>query len=172
MPGRPPRAERVLQQEPHHVVLGEQLRDRGQVGTADLALGAIDLCLSAGLPELVYPAKRVLCSDHLNGEPVQQTFEPLHGLDGESHLEHWIVLAEDPWQHRRGEPGPDLPHVGFTKFGGELGQFRHCDGLASLVVDKQAVVSQIAGKQHSVPMLEPGLGHEYNHRAHLPRSCP
>ena len=30
MPRRPPRTERVLQQEPHHVVLGEKLRDGGK----------------------------------------------------------------------------------------------------------------------------------------------
>ena len=38
MPGGPPGAERVLEQEADHVVLGEELGDRAEVGAADLSL--------------------------------------------------------------------------------------------------------------------------------------
>ena len=56
----PPRAEGVLEQEPDHVVLGEQLGHRPEVRAADLALRGVDLVLLVLLPELVHPAQRVV----------------------------------------------------------------------------------------------------------------
>src|SRR5438874_5528562 len=53
MPARPPGTQRVLEQEPDHVVLGEQLRHRPQVRTTDLPLRRVDLVLLVFLPELV-----------------------------------------------------------------------------------------------------------------------
>ena len=60
MAAGPPRAERVLEQEADHVVLGEELGHRREVGAADLATGVIDFLLPLGLPELVDPAKCVV----------------------------------------------------------------------------------------------------------------
>jgi hypothetical protein len=55
----PPGAQRVVQQEVHHVRLGEQLGDGGQLVGADLHFRRVDLVLALGLPELVDPAQAV-----------------------------------------------------------------------------------------------------------------
>ncbi len=52
----------------HHVVLGEELGHRGEVGAADLALGGVDLLLLLGLPELVDPAEGVVGGEELRRE--------------------------------------------------------------------------------------------------------
>jgi len=49
-----------VQEEPHHVVLGEQLRDGWQLGGADLAAGGVNAFLLVGLPVLVDPPKGVV----------------------------------------------------------------------------------------------------------------
>ena len=60
MAARPPGAERVLEQEADHVVLGEELGHRRQVGAADLAPGSLTSLLALALPELVDPAEGVV----------------------------------------------------------------------------------------------------------------
>ena len=60
----PPGAERVVQQEEDHVVLGEELRDGRQLVGADLHLGLVDLVLLVRLPELVDPAEAVIGLEH------------------------------------------------------------------------------------------------------------
>src|SRR4051812_15920377 len=64
----PPRTERVLQKEPHHVVLCEQLRNCGEVGTADFASRVVDFVLLFFLPELVHPPQGVVGGEHLAWE--------------------------------------------------------------------------------------------------------
>ena len=59
----PPGAERVVQQEEHHIMLGEQLRDSGQLVGADLVARFIDLLLMLGLPELIDPAQAIISSE-------------------------------------------------------------------------------------------------------------
>ena len=60
------RAERVLQQEADHVVLGEELRHRGQVGAADLApAGLLTSSFFFALPELVDPAQGIVGGEDL-----------------------------------------------------------------------------------------------------------
>src|SRR5258708_21732854 len=62
---RAPRAERIVEQEIHHVVFGEQLPDRRQFVLADLVSGGVDLVLPFRLPELVAPAKAIAGGEHL-----------------------------------------------------------------------------------------------------------
>ena len=52
-----PRAERVVQEKVHHVILGEQLRDRRQLIRADLVAGCVNLVFAVRLPELIAPAE-------------------------------------------------------------------------------------------------------------------
>ena len=80
MPGGPPRAEGVLEQEPDHVVLGEQLGHRPEVRAADLALGGVDLVLLVLLPELVHPAQRVVGSERLCRDGVEDLLQCVASL--------------------------------------------------------------------------------------------
>ncbi len=77
MPGRPPRPQRVLQQEPHHVILGEQLRHRRQIRPTDLPLRPVHLILTPRLPVLIHPPQRVIRREHLRRQPLQQSLQPL-----------------------------------------------------------------------------------------------
>ena len=56
-PAGTPRTDGVVQEEQDHVVLGEQLRDRGQFVGTDLCARPVYFVLPLGLPELVGPAK-------------------------------------------------------------------------------------------------------------------
>ena len=57
---RPPRAQGVVQEEPHHVVLGEELGHRGHFGGADPPAGAVDAVPLVGLPVLVDPSEGIV----------------------------------------------------------------------------------------------------------------
>ena len=52
---RPPCSQRVVEQEAHHVGLGEELRNRRQLVRTDLGSRSVHLVLLPGLPELIDP---------------------------------------------------------------------------------------------------------------------
>ncbi len=82
MTASPPGTEGVLEQEPNHVVLGEQLRHGRQLRGADLVPCLVHLPLPFRLPELVDPAQGVVGGEHRGrerGEEVLQTLSPLGG---------------------------------------------------------------------------------------------
>src|SRR5579875_198432 len=71
----PPCAERVVQQEEDHVVLGEKLGDGGNFVSTNLPLRLVDLFLSIGLPELIDPSKTVIGDEHVTRKLFQKIFE-------------------------------------------------------------------------------------------------
>ena len=75
-----PRSESVIQQEVHHVILGEQLRDGRQFIRADLVAGGVDLALLLRLPELVDSAERIGRREHLRRDAFHQPFELQAGV--------------------------------------------------------------------------------------------
>ena len=64
----PPGPDRVVQEELDHVVLGEQLRYRGQCPPVDLRTALVDFFFPLGLPELVDPAQTVIRQKRLAGQ--------------------------------------------------------------------------------------------------------
>src|SRR5262249_37198205 len=65
MPTCPPCTERILEQESNHIVFGEQLGYGPEVGAANLSFGSVYLVLFILLPELIYPAERVISCKYL-----------------------------------------------------------------------------------------------------------
>ena len=84
-----------MQQELHHVRLSEELGDRGQFVRSDLDLGAVDLLLLLGLPELIDPPERVRGRKHLGRQPLDQAFELQPVLAGELHIEYGVIRSEN-----------------------------------------------------------------------------
>ena len=68
-----PRAQRVVQEEVHHVILGEQLRDGRQFIRADLVAGGVDLLLPLRLPELIGPTQGVTGGEAVGGTPSEES---------------------------------------------------------------------------------------------------
>lgn len=56
---RPPCTQSIVEQELHHVRLGEELRHRRNLIRTDLDLLTVDVFLLLALPELVYPSQCV-----------------------------------------------------------------------------------------------------------------
>ena len=117
MAGCPPGAEGVLEQEPDHVVLGEQLGHRPQVGAADLALGGVDLVLLVLLPELVDPPQRVVGREHLDRQTVEDLLQRVPTLGREAQPHAGVVETEDAGQDLGGEARCDRPAVGLAQLG-------------------------------------------------------
>ena len=147
-----------MEQEVHHVGLGEELGDGGQLVGANLHLRGVDLVLSPGLPELVDPAQAVAGLEHLGRQRSQQALQLALVLGRKGQLEHRALRLEHLRQHARGELAGQLPlrlraqvhgRVGFLHQGFAVVQ-RH--GGAWLP-QQQAVLGQEAGKQHAVPVL-------------------
>ena len=90
-----PRAEGVIQEEVHHVILGEELGDGGEFVGADLLAGFIDDLLLVGLPELVGPAEGIGGEEGVGGEGIDEFAESDLALGGEGEVEDGVAVAED-----------------------------------------------------------------------------
>src|SRR5215510_13625100 len=71
VPRAPPRPDGVVQEELHHVMLGEELCDGRERATVDLFTTIVDLILPLRLPELVHPAEAVICQERLSWQAGQ-----------------------------------------------------------------------------------------------------
>ena len=120
----PPRSERVLEQEAHHVVLGEELRHRAEVGAADLALGGIHLVFLLALPVLVDPAEAIVRGEDLLRERFHDRLEREPRLRGESKPHAGVVEAEDPRQDLGREASGDSPAIGLVRARGRAPRTR------------------------------------------------
>ena len=149
---RPPRAQRVVEQELHHVRLGEELRHRGDFVRPDLHLGAVDLILLLALPELVDPPQRVGRGEDRRRQRRQQLLQLEHVLGGEGDLEQRVVRPEDLRQHPLGAAGGEDPHVHAFFLGQFLG-LGQADGHVLFRLDQQIVLGQEPGKEHPMPVL-------------------
>ena len=160
----PPSPQRVVEQEVHHVGLGEELGDGRQLVGANLHLRGVDFVLSLGLPELVDPAQAVAGLEHLGRQRSQQALQLALVLGCKGHLEDRALWLEHLRQHAGGQLAGQLP----LRLGAELLALQH--GL--FVVDQvlavlqrhrgaqlpheQPVLGQEAGEQHAVPVF---VGH-------------
>ena len=154
-PAHAPRADGVVQEEQHHVVLGEQLGDGRQFVGADLPLLPIDLLLPLGLPELVGPAERIRGLEHGCGQLIQQPFEFLPRLWGEGEFQHRIVPAENLREHSFRAPRRELPGIHTLAVCQFPAVFqRQVDTV--LRVSEKSVLGQKTGEEHAVPVL---VGH-------------
>ena len=151
-PARAPRADGVVQEEEHHVVLSEQLGDGRQFVGADLSALPVDLVLPLGLPKLVGPAERIRGREHGFGQLIQQSFEFLPRLWGEGEFQHRIVPAEDLREHSFRAPRRELPGIhtlAVCQFPAVLQ--RQVDGVFR--VSEEAVLGKKPGEEHPVPVL-------------------
>ena len=155
----PPRPQRVVQQELHHVGLGEELCHRRQLAGADLDLGPVDLVLLPGLPELVDPAERIARPEQVRGKIFDQTFQLQTMLPREPDLEHRMVRSEHLRQQAVGEARGERPLVD-TLLAGQLLAFVQGDGNPHLRFDEQIVLGEKAREQHAVPILVGALVHQ------------
>ena len=164
-PCRPPGPQGVVEQEAHHVGLGEELGNSGQLPGSDLDLGGVDLVLLLGLPELIDPAKAVRGGKDLQRQIGHQALEPLLMLRRQGELKHRGIWSEDLRQHAGRKPGGQLPAVGRAFIGGQVFTLFEGDGHGTVRVriHQQVVLGQEAGKEHAVPVL---VGHLFDETVH------
>ncbi len=117
---RPPGAQGVFQQEAHHVVFGEELGHRRQVGPADLAAAGVHFLLLVRLPELIDPAQAIVGREDRGRQAGQDRFQPLAALRRKAHLDRRVVGQEDAGQHRAGVARSQVPGVGCAFLWGQL----------------------------------------------------
>ena len=141
-----------MEQELHHVRLGEELRHRRDLVRADLDLGAVDLILLLALPELVDPPQRVGGGEDRLRQRRQQLLQLEHVLGREGDLEQRVVGPEDLRQHPLGAAGGEDPHIHAVFLGQFLG-LGQADGHVLLRLDQQTVLGQEPGEEHPMPVF-------------------
>ena len=172
MTGCPPGPERVLEQEADHVVLGEELRHRAEVGAADLALGGVHLVLLLALPVLVDPAKAIVRGEDLLRERFHDRLEREPRLRREPKPDTGIVEAEDPRQDLGREASGHSPRIGLVQLGGELGALGQRHRRPVLGVDQQPVLGEEASEEQAVPLLVGALREQQLDRLTLVSQLP
>ncbi len=144
-----------MEQELHHVGLGEQLCDGGKFVGADFHFGGVHLVLAHGLQELIDPAQAIGCDEGIRVEAGDELGHFALVLGSEAQLQGWRVLAENLGQHAGGVTTGQFPTVGGAFVLGEL--ITVCKGDRHTIrMHEEVVVRQVAGEQHAVPVL---VGH-------------
>ena len=141
-----------MQQEEHHVVLGEELGHRRQFVGADLLPAGVDLVFLLGLPELIGPAQGIVTSEDGGRQGVELPLQRLAGLGGEGDLEYRVVGPEDLREHSLGETGGQRPRI-LASLPSQLLALVHRDRHAGVGLDEQMVLRQETGEEHPVPVL-------------------
>ena len=157
-----------MEQKVHHVGLGKELGDGGQLVGTNLYFGGVDLVFALGLPELVHPAQAVAGLEHVSRQCGQQALQLALVLGGEGQLKHGALRLEHLGQHARGQLASQLPlgfgaqvhgGVGFLHQGFAVVQRHGGAGLPQ----QQAVFGQKTRKQHAVPVLVGHFPHQLLH---------
>ena len=141
-----------MDQELHHIRLGEELRHRGDFVRPDLHLQAIDLILLLALPELIDPPQRIRRGEDRRRQRSQESLQLEHMLGGKGHLKQRVVRPEDLRQHPLGAAGREDPYIHTVILGQFLG-FSQADGHVLFRLDEEVVFGQKPGKKHPVPVL-------------------
>ena len=141
-----------MQQKLHHVGLGEELGDGRQLIGPDLDLGAVDLILLPGLPELVHPAERIRSREEVSGQTLNQLFELQPEFTGELYFEDGVIGPEYLRQHFVRETRGQVPPVD-TFFLRQFLALVQRDGDPELGLDQELVLGERTRKQHPVPVL-------------------
>ena len=151
-PARTPRADGVVQQEQHHVALGEELRHGGQLVGPDLHAALVDHVLPLRLPELIGPAQGVARGEDVGRQRLDQPLQFLPRLRRQPDGERRVVAPEDPRQHQLGEAAGQHPAV-LPLLMRQLLAVRQRHGDSGFGFDEELVLRQEAGEQHPVPVL-------------------
>jgi hypothetical protein len=91
-----------VQQEVHHVGLGEELGDCGKFVCANLDFRGVDFVFALGLPVLLHPAQAVAGLVDFVGKSSQKAFEFALVLDGKGHVKYRVLRLKDLRQHAGG----------------------------------------------------------------------
>jgi len=150
-----PGAERVVEQEEDHVVLGEELGDGGERFAGDLLAGldaGVDSFFLGGLPELVGPPEGVVGGEDFAGQVVENLLEFDADFGSHRHFKDGIARAEDLWQCLLSEAGGEC--LCFDPFlAGQILAFFHRDCDAGSRLDDQVVLGEEAGKEQAMPLF-------------------
>jgi len=141
-----------MEEEEHHVVLGEELGHCRQLVGSDLDAAPVDLVFLFRLPELVGPAEGVVGGENGGRQGLEQPLERLSGLRCECHLEGWVVGPEYAGQHALREVRGQRPRV-LAPLPRQLLALGHGNGNSRLRLDQELVLRQKAGEEHAVPVL-------------------
>src|SRR6266852_847080 len=95
----PPRAQRVFEQELHHVVLSKKLGNRCKIFSTNFPPTIIHFFFSLRLPKLVHPAKGIICAEEYRGEISNDSFELMTPFWRERYLYSRIISTKDAWEH-------------------------------------------------------------------------
>jgi hypothetical protein len=148
-----------VEEELHHVVLGEELGNGGELIGSDLHPGFIDLILSLLLPELVGPAEGIIRREDLGREFSQKLSEEDLIALGQGDLEDGIIRAEDSREDFLSESAGEVEAILGPQLVSQLLAIRegHRDIPLILVGMEESILSQEAGEEEAVPVLVGGI---------------
>jgi hypothetical protein len=159
----PPRTQRVVEQELHHVGFGEELGDGGQLVRTDFDFGGVDLVLALGLPELIDPAQAVAGLEYLGGKAPSSRSSSRWYSGAKPSSNTGLLRFEYLRQHARGQLAGQFPAAFAAKIGGGIARqfftFGERHRRAGLP-EQQVVFGKEAGKQHAVPVLVGDFPHQ------------
>ena len=143
-----------MQEELDHVVLGEQLRHRGQGPPVDLVAALVDLVLLLGLPELVHPSQAVVGDEGPLRQAGEQFLQLQPLLRGEVDLQQHVVGAENLRQHPAGitRRKDEAVRGRWVSILGQFFALFQADGHA-VRVHEQMILGQEPGEEHPMPIL-------------------
>jgi len=141
-----------VEQERHHVGLGEELGDGREFVGADFHIGGVHLVFALGLPELVDPTQAIGGAEGVRIQAGDELGQFALVLGGEAQVQGRGVVAENLGQHAGGIAAGEFPAIGGAFVLGEFVAVGQGDGHA-VRVHEEVVLRQEAGEEHAVPVL-------------------
>ena len=125
----------------------------GSSSCSDLDLGAVDLVLLLGLPELIDPPERVRRNEYVRWQALNQFFQLQAVFARESDLKGGMCGPEHLRQHLMREMGGHRPFVETLVLPQILAVLQRDRDVSPLRRDQQVVLREKSCEQHPVPAL-------------------
>jgi hypothetical protein len=147
-----------VEEELHHVILGEELGDWSELIGADLFPGPVDLVFALGLPELVGPAESVIGSESFRREGCEHFALFYLVVDCNGEIEYWVIPPENAGECEAGESAGEIEAITGGEIRGEFFAFlqSHGNGAVGLIRDEKVILGEETGEEQTVPMLVGG----------------
>ena len=148
--------QRIVQEEVHHVILGEQLRDRWQFIRADL-VAEVDYRLCDPPARIDKPSRGYRRRRTRQGRSLS-TSSNSERVSGGRDLQHGIAAPENFWEH-----GLGIGVDGYQSLPCSRASWRHSSMLIAWPDSgsiSKFVLREVAGKEHPVPLLVGDLTRE------------
>ena len=117
-----------MEEELHHVILGEELGDGREFVGTDLFAGLVDLVLPLGLPELVGPAEGIVGAKCLRRKGCEELAQLDLVVESNGEIKYRVVASKNAGKCETGKSAGEIVAIAGAEFRREFFAFLQSHG--------------------------------------------